>query len=132
MVERRVAADKLVFMIPEAKAAVPALIEVVKENGAGEEYDSERWKARHAALRIFAKLGQEAKAAVPVLIETLKDRDIYIRARAADALGTIGVEAKAAIPALIEARKDQDAGVRNAATKALMAMQPWWSRLLIR
>jgi RNA polymerase sigma factor (sigma-70 family) len=78
---------------PDAKAAVPLLIDWVKEEDA---------RVRSEVILALGNIGPGAKAAVPVLIEALKDQDVDIRDRAVGALGAIGPEAKSAIPALVD------------------------------
>ncbi len=61
--------------------------------------------------------GPMAKDAVPVLIEALKDENLFVRNRAASALGKIGAAAKSAVPALKNALDDP--AVRSRAEEAL-------------
>jgi HEAT repeat protein len=63
---------------PEAKAAVPALIEALEDN-----------KNRSLAANALGSIGSKAKAAVPTLIEALKDADWSIRVFATWALEQI-------------------------------------------
>ncbi len=107
---RKVAAEALGGIGPEAKAAVPALIEALKDP----EGD-----VRREAAQTLGQIGPEAKAAVPALSEALKDTEWEVRSGAGRALGGIGPEAKAAIPALIEASKDEYGRDREAADEAL-------------
>ena len=77
---RRAAAHALGQIGPEAKAAVPALMELLKDT------DSElRWLAALA----LGQIGPEAKAAVPALMELLKDEEEKVYREAAEALGKI-------------------------------------------
>lgn len=46
--------------------------------------------------------------AVPVLTASLRDRNLAVRARAANVLGDIGPPAVAAVPALLQSMKDAD------------------------
>jgi len=107
----------------EAKAAIPTLIQTLKEDknaivreaaiialekiGVLEFGDSE---AKQRAARILAQMGLEAKAAIPALIQALNDE--RTQGAAAEALGNLGLEAKAAIPALNQALNDDNARVR--------------------
>jgi len=95
---------------PEAKVAVPALIEALKDHDPA---------VRRNAAWALGDIGPEAKAAIPTLIELLKDHDQRVHRDAAAALGMIGPEAKVAIPALIELLKDHDQEIYRAAAEAL-------------
>ena len=107
---RSFAADALSEIGTEARVAIPALIEALK--------DQDRF-VRISAAKGLGKMGTEAKAAVPPLIELLKDSEPLVRANAAEALGRMGAEAKTAILALTELQKDQAPVVRLAAAGAL-------------
>jgi PAS domain S-box-containing protein len=112
---RRQAAEALGNIGPEAKAAVPALIESLKDGEEG---------VREAAAKSLGKIGPEAKAAVQALIEMLKDEDKYVLGAATEALGYIGIEAKAAVPTLIGALKDPDIDFRRLAARTLGKIGP--------
>ena len=109
---RRNAADALGSIGTEAKAAVPDLVNALKN-------DKDAF-VRSSAASALGRLGTEAKAAVPDLVNSLKDKDGDVRSRAAGALGNIGTEAKAAVPDLVNALKnDERASVRGSAADAL-------------
>jgi HEAT repeat protein len=55
---------------PEAKAAVPALIEAVQ----AKEKDDENWFVRKAAALALARIGPEARPAVPVLRKLMEEQ----------------------------------------------------------
>jgi HEAT repeat protein len=77
---------------PEAKAAVPKLIEILRSR--------DRAKFRWRAAEALGKIGPEARSAVPALIAAL-DTDRYsVRAESVRALGRIGPDARAALPRL--------------------------------
>ena len=102
------AARALARLGPEAKAAVPALSEALK--------DEEAFVRGYAA----SALSGIGPAAVPALSKALKDEERDVRVSAAAALARLGpAEAKAAVPALSEALKDEVANVRRAAARAL-------------
>ena len=101
------AAHALTQIGPAAKAAVPALVGVLK--------DVDTFASR-AASGALVRIGLPA---VPALIETLKDEDKTVRMYAASAIGEIGPVAEAAVPVLAEALKDDDQGVRTTAAYAL-------------
>ncbi len=100
---------------PDAKAAVPALIEALKD---------ENSEMRRRVAVALGNIGPDAKAAVPALIEALKDENKNVRDSAAVALGTLGPDAKAAVPVLIEALKDEGMVVRREAAGALGEIGP--------
>ena len=87
---RGLAAEALGRIGPEAKAAVPGLMGLLKD-----EDKEVRSKAAMALCGIHAP---EAKEALRVLIELLRDEDWAFRLTTAQALGRIGSEAKACRP----------------------------------
>lgn len=95
-------------------SAVPALVEIVKEEGPG---------CKHA-IDVLSELGPRALEAVPVLSEVLRHGDVEVRWRAADALTAIGPQAKEAVSALVDALQDEDESVRCFAQTALEKIQP--------
>ena len=110
---RRDAALALGAMGPDAKDAVPALIDVLKT-------DSDHGVRLFAAASLGA-IGPDARDSVPALIDALKaDSDIVVRRTAASALGAIGPDAKDAVPALLDVLKtDGDELVRYCAGLSL-------------
>jgi HEAT repeat protein len=83
---------------PQAKQAVPALIEIVKK------YKAPNTPAKLQAIEALGRIGRGAKEAVPVLNEALKAKPprAACRISAAVALGRIGPDAKDAVPTLID------------------------------
>jgi HEAT repeat protein len=65
---------------PEAKAAVPALIELLRD-----QYDD----IRRNAIEALGRIGPEAKTAVPALRAALQDEEASVRQKAAQALKLI-------------------------------------------
>lgn len=94
---RTSAAQALGQIGPEAKTAVPALAELLKD---AESY------VRSTAAGALGQIGPEAKGAVSGLIELLKDTESWVRSNALDTLGKIGPEAKPAVPALVKLLKE--------------------------
>jgi HEAT repeat protein len=82
---------------PGARAAVPALIEALRDPNA---------TVRFQAAISLGCIGPEARAAVPALIGTLKDGVFFVRGWSAFALGEIGPEAAQAVPMLAEGLKN--------------------------
>ena len=126
---RSIAAVTLGEIGPEAKDAIPALIQLLQDQ------DAEGFARANAALAL-GQIGEGAKDAMSVLIQALRDQDKYVRRDAAGALEEIGTPRaiKAAkdrhrmvvtlgwigsedeIPALIQALQNEDKDVRvNAA-----------------
>jgi HEAT repeat protein len=128
----------------EAKAAVPAVMELLKDNDK---------RTRLKAAVVLAKIGpDEAKAAVPAVMELLNDpqfrlaaagtlkeigppavpaltelvkgKDASLRATAVATLGKIGPGAGSAAAALAELLRDADKGVRRSAGEALKEIGP--------
>lgn len=99
---RRNAAAALGQMGGAAKAAVPDLIEALKDD-----------KVCDSAINALGGIGSEAEAAIPALVELLKDDNLW--QTVAYTLGAIG---KAAVPALIAAL-DSDRRVQIRAVIAL-------------
>lgn len=105
--------DVLGLIGPEAEAAVPLLIEALKD---------EAEELRSSGAKGLGHIGAKAKAGVPALAATLKDGSATVRAQAAGALLLIGPESKEAVPALAAALKDANADVRRFAVGALGAI----------
>jgi len=105
-----IAAAKALWQIDRHPAAVPALVECLKEREGGR---------RMEAAEILRIIGVAAKAAVPALIEALNDEKQFVGRSAAEALGAIGAQAAAAVPALLEALKDKKDRGRVHAAEAL-------------
>ncbi|MHC4093070.1 MAG: outer membrane protein assembly factor BamB family protein, partial [Planctomycetota bacterium] len=95
------AADALAVLGPQAKVAVPALIEQLSH--------IQPW-VRVAAMGALAAVGKDA---VPALIETFQTGEPGPRARAAFVLGGIGPDAKDAAPILEEAMREASGIVRD-------------------
>lgn len=102
---------------PEARPAIPALLEMLKAKDA---------RVRLNAARTLGKIKADAVGAVPDLITmALKDEDPKAREHAAEALGDIGPAASEGVPALIEVvMKDKVARVRRDAARSLGQIGP--------
>lgn len=78
------------------------------------------WPTRSTALKDTQHLDSATKKALlPTLIQATKSKSDAVRARAADALGTVGPEAEEALPVLIEMLKDPNYQVRYNALHSL-------------
>jgi hypothetical protein len=80
---------------PDAKAAVPALLGMVKEKDLFLSSD---------ALASLRKIGT---AALPALKKGLKNKEASVRQAVLTVLGTMGADAKSAVPALIKVLNDR-------------------------
>jgi HEAT repeat protein len=126
---RRVAAIKLGWLGPRAEAALPDLIQALRDPElvvahevcntlvrigpkatplVAEALRSEKARVRWQAMDILLRLGPDAKAAVPVLAEqVLKGADVRLRILAAQKLGRLGSAAREALPALARATRSR-------------------------
>src|SRR5262249_42957909 len=110
------AARALGLIGPGAQAAVPALVEAMRD--------------REARVRVRAAeaLWQVARdpASVAVLAEVLRDKDLTPgdHSMAAQALGGIGPPARAARPLLTELTRAGDFDLRSTAADALRKIDP--------
>jgi hypothetical protein len=102
---------------PSGEAAVPVLIEALKERDV---------VLSSRAASALGKIGPAARAVAPALIATLqdKDRDFITRANAARALGQIRADVKTVVPVLLEALADKDRDVRTRAAEGLGHIGP--------
>lgn len=110
---RKTAAYHLTEMGKDAKSAIPALIEYLKnEPSAG---------VRGEISKALGLMGPVAEPAVPAIIAFLQSEDgKYERTYAASALGDIGKRADIAVPALKTAlESDEEPVVRQLAARAL-------------
>src|SRR5262249_28064314 len=94
--QRQVAAPELNKLGPEAGAAVPPLLEALKDNNA---------EVRQTATNVLGKIG---KTAVPGLMKALQDENRLVRRQASIALAKVGPDARPAVPALSTTLTDQD------------------------
>ena len=99
---------------PEAKEAIPILIETIRE-------------VRNRDKRILVACNNAllamGKEIVPHMISLLKDDTWEMRRGAAWILGKVGPDARDAVPALSEALNDPNAAVRTKAQEALKKIQ---------
>ena len=104
----------------DAEAAVPFLIQVVKEpapKGARE------WEASAYALGFIAPETPLASQAVEALIPLLNSNDYWAQIHTIEALGKFGPKAAPAVPKLLEIKNHQAPRSKEAAVKALAAIQ---------
>jgi hypothetical protein len=134
----------------DGKGAVPALIEIYKENVSE--------NSQLATATVLGSIGPSARQAVPLLLQGMKttnlqarathiialgqihaepalvvpvlvdclhsDADMEDRVRAAEALGKFEAEAKPAVPELVALLDGDDIGVRAVMAAALKAIDP--------
>jgi hypothetical protein len=98
---------------PEAKAAVPELIQLLGDRAGTTNEPSDRAGLAYVVLRKLAP------ACIPGLIEALSSPDSQVWCLAAGVLADIGPQAKAAIPALRPRLADRDPLMRVEAADAL-------------
>ena len=108
---RRSALIALTELGPEARAALPAVLRILRE-----ETEPATRKVAAEALGAF---GPAAAAAVPDLVAALADKNEYTREQVVRALGAIGPKARAAVPALQPFLHDEDEELREAAEEAV-------------
>jgi len=112
---------------PDAKPAVPALIEVLTGPAPqlpGPFAGIGLMNSRRNAAVALAEIGPEARAAAPALIGLLKEHRDHNRAIYCKALGRIGPAANEAVPVLEETLQDDNRGIRLAAAVALTRIEP--------
>jgi HEAT repeat protein len=107
-VEIRRAAARALTRLPNTTAAIPALIEALKDPDPFVRDNS-----------VDALAVMHPGDVVGPLTRALRDPDANARRRAADTLARVGRETEGAWPGLIELLKDENAEVRKAATAAL-------------
>lgn len=112
--DRHVAFEAVVSFGPEAKPAVPVLIEMLADKYRGD---------RDFAAWLLGRIGPPAKDAVPALITLLKDDSTEVQETAVNALGAIGPEARTALPALLQLLKDEQAWYKARQAAARMAAE---------
>jgi len=105
--ERRTrAAEAIVALGPDAKRAVPDLVELVRrDDGLG-----------HTAGRVLCAIGPDA---VPVAIGLLADTNTAVRVVAVSVLGVLTNEPEPAVYGLVTCLEDQDVRVRSSAARSL-------------
>lgn len=112
------AAALLANLGPKAKAAIPDLVTLLKEQDPSPS-------ARLFAAEALGNIGNDAKVCVADLVTCLKkDPSDGVRAKAAEALGRIGQPAGPAVPALIEALKSRHGSTRYYAIESIWKIAP--------
>lgn len=92
--------NALWLMGSNAHAAVSEIVKIIEDEKAG-------FTLRSTAISVIEKIGPDAEAAVPALLRILTSNEIYLRTRAAEALGSIGSSASSALPELMKASEEQ-------------------------
>lgn len=98
---------------PEAKEAVPALIEALADTN-----NPFHW----SVVQTLTAIGPEAHAAIPALLRVVKHGEVN-RSDVGLALQKIGPPTEAELPAIKEALNDPDEWVRTLAAEAIASMQ---------
>jgi HEAT repeat protein len=112
---RAKAAAILARIGPPAKAAVPALAALLKD---------EQAETRREALFALGEIGPDSKPALPAIAAALDDADEKVAYAACYALGKIGPDAMDAKPALQKMLDAEDEFLRVAAAWALARVHP--------
>lgn len=107
---RHCAAELLCQLGPNARPALPCVVEMLKDDDCF---------FRTKAAEIISRMGPLAQDAIPALIEALADMSDNVRRWAVFALGEIGPAASIAIPDLEQFRDNADMKSRAVATVAL-------------
>jgi hypothetical protein len=102
-------------LAPDARPAVPLLVQCLKDND---------WEVAFGAEYSLGKLRMEPDLAVPALTEALRHSHPSVRVGAAYALMHFGNEARPALSALLALLNDSDGAVRVAAADAIRAIDP--------
>jgi HEAT repeat protein len=112
---RRLAADALAKLGPQAKPAVPALLANLKSKDKG---------MRLVAMRALEAIGTEAKEAVPLLTEAMQDSDLEVAIPAAVALAKVSGDAKEPLALLRKAvqSKTNSGSLKKRAVQGLAAL----------
>jgi HEAT repeat protein len=140
------AAQALGQVGPEAKEAIPLLVEMMRTRPeamhAYSEVGNALWRMGEPAVRPLAELvatpglskqvlqgatqtlGRLGAPAVPALVPLLRHTDPAVRTTACQALTTVGPAARDAVPALGDLLKDGDLNVRRTAVSALGRVGP--------
>ncbi len=109
------ALESMAWMGTNARAAVPALIQCLKDPDRG---------IRSLAASDLGQLKSEPELVVPALTTTMRDADADVRYCAITALGQFGSEARSATPALLNSLTDPQAHVRAQARNTLQKIAP--------
>jgi len=112
-------ARAILSLTPEAKSAVPGLLQLIKDN----MHDD--WEGRAYAAVALGTMGVREKTMLSALVEGLEQKSYKnLRLLSARFLGELGTEAGAGVPGLIVAAKDSDAEVARSAGDALKKVAP--------
>lgn len=113
---RRAAVVVLGRIGPDAKDAVPALVEALRG-----ETDKD---ARREIFMSLSNIGPASDAIVPELLKDLKSEDIQLKAGATYALGAMGASAKEALPEIRKNLTARDEKLRLLSVWALVRIAP--------
>jgi HEAT repeat protein len=134
------AASDLAELGPDAKEAIPDLIETLKDRNEDvrlttvdaltaigkdaigpliEATKSDNVDIRWGAAEAIRRIGPEAKDALPQLTKLLEDKDEVIRLRAAYSMSVFGLGGRAAVPILVDALQHENADERTRAVEGL-------------
>lgn len=106
-VRRQAASGFAYSRVPNAEAAVPALIEALADQDE---------RVRYGAATSLGAIGLKADQAIPALSHAVSDASIVVATHAVEALGHLGKES---VPRLVLALADERQHVRRCAAEAL-------------
>ncbi len=125
------AAEAIANIGPEARAAVPALIEALRSDAVATGRDEENYSVlTKAPIRLIAahalgRIGPDARAAVPALTAALSGPDARVRLTSARALGRMKEAASPAVPGLVRlATRGSNSQVAVQAAESLRMLGP--------
>jgi HEAT repeat protein len=126
---RRSAANAVLQIGPEARAAAPALVELLKSGKAAHgrvdtPFRIQPTRSANLALLALGELGAEARLAVPVIVELLEGASPPDQCELLACLAKIGPAARAGRGAIEKAMASADPGVRLTAAFALLSVAP--------
>ncbi len=111
--EKLAAIETLAEMGPEAKAAVPAILNALKD---------ENERVRAAAAAALGRIAWADQTVVLALAEALQDKDEDVRRSAAESLHDCWPKPRGVVPALIDALDDSVSGVIFHVVRTLVDM----------
>jgi HEAT repeat protein len=119
---RAAAADALAEIGPEARPALPVLLQAAQSNGG---FDTSDLIVRPAAARAVWKIDPKTQAWVlPILLESLRDGSYSeARVQTIQTLGDFGPAARSALPALQRATQAFEESIRVAAAEAIRRIE---------
>ena len=145
LLDKQRALQGLALIGPPAKAALPNIERLMKDNSQSCPHDAAfaYWKIsgdsdlpvsvlvellsnidfQAETIDLLGDMGPAAKTSVPALIKLLGSDEVHLREGAVLSLGAIGPVAKAALPALRKLKNDPDLLIRSAADRSIKEIE---------